>query len=226
MADEPVKTMGIYCNRCRVTTRHNLVATKPYRYEDDGMEFWGEYRLWSCAGCDTCTMEDHYSADYMTAGGPFAIDEDGEPYDCVFYPRPAGSNRAEKHFTSLPAKLRAIYREVISAKNEGLGILCATGLRSLLEGVCSDKGIGGGHLKVKIDNMKAILPENIVKNLHAFRFAGNEAVHELEAPPEHELETALDIIEDVLNFLYALDYKANTLAQMQAARRDKGDPPF
>ena len=74
--------------------------------------------------------------------------------------------------------------------------------------------------------MKTVLPENIVKNLHAFRFAGNEAVHELEAPPEYELAWALDVIEDVLNFLYALDYKTNTLAQMQAARRDKGDPPF
>ena len=227
MADEPVKTIGIYCNRCRVTTRHNLVATKGYRHgePEDGCDFWGEYRLWSCAGCDTCTMEHHYSADYMSLGGSFA-EEDGEPYENDFYPKPSGSNRAEKHFVKLPARLKAIYHEVICAKNESLGILCATGLRSLLEGVCSDKGISGGDLKVKIDNMKAILPENIVKNLHAFRFAGNEAVHELEAPPEYELETALDIIEDVLNFLYALDYKANNLAQMQAARRDKGDPPF
>jgi hypothetical protein len=216
-----VKTIRIYCNLCNGYTWHNLVAAKDYRYEDSGtgMNFWGEYRLWSCAGCDTCAMEDHYTADYMT-------DNESQQYESSFYPRPSGSNRAEKHFVKLPAKLKAIYHEVICAKNEALGILCATGLRSLLEGVCSDKGISGNNLEVKIDRMKNFLPENIVKNLHAFRFAGNEAVHELEAPPEGELETGLDVIEDVLNFLYALDYKANTLAVMQAARRDKGDPAF
>jgi len=217
---EAVKVARIYCNRCRVTTRHNLVATKAYRDDDEQASFWGEYRLWSCAGCDTCVMEHHYSSDYMTQYG----EEDSEPYDRIYHPKRAGSTRAEKHFMSLPGKLTAIYHEVICAKNEGLGILCASGLRTLLEGVCSDKGIGGGdNLKAKIDNMKALLPENIVKNLHAFRFAGNEAVHELEAPPEYELGTALDVIEDVLNFLYALDYKANTLAQLQAARREKSD---
>jgi hypothetical protein len=227
MADEPVETVRIYCNRCRVTTRHNLVATKGYSYgdPDEEPEVWGEYRLWSCGGCDACTMEDRYSADYMTLGGDFD-EEDGEPYENIFYPKPSGSNRVEKHFVKLPEKLRAIYHEVICAKNEGLGILCATGLRSLLEGVCSDKGIGGNNLETAIDNMKTLLPENIVKNLHTFRFSGNEAVHELEAPPEYELGTALDVIEDVLNFLYALDYKATTLAQFWAARRDKGDPAF
>ena len=216
----------VYCNRCKGYTRHSLVAKKDYSYGDEGTGVWGEYRLWSCAGCDTCTMEDHYSADYMVHSGICDADEDGYHYETVFHPRPSASSRAEKHFVKLPAKLTTIYHEVICAKNEGLGILCATGLRSLLEGVCSDKGIGGYDLKAKIDNMKALLPENLVKNLHAFRFAGNEAVHELEAPPEYELGMALDVIEDVLNFLYSLDYKANNLAQLQAARREKGDPPF
>lgn len=226
MEDGSVKTIQIYCNRCHGYTRHNLVAMKDYRSGDpeEGMSVWGEYRLWSCAGCDTCTMEDHYTADYMTS--LTHAGEERQQYESSFYPRPSGSIRTEKHFVKLPARLKSIYHEVICAKNEGLGILSATGLRSLLEGVCSEKGLGGSNLEIKIDNMKTLLPENIVKNLHAFRFAGNEAVHELEAPPEYGLETALDIIEDVLNFLYALDYKANTLAVMQAARRDKGTPPF
>jgi len=190
---EAPKAAHIYCNRCRVTTRHNLVATKEYHYGDPegATDVWGEYRLWSCAGCDACTMEDRYSADYMTLGGDFA-EENGEPYENSFYPKRSGSIRTEKHFVKLPTKLKAIYHEVICARNEGLVILCATGLRSLLEGVCSDKGIGGNNLEIKIDCMKKFLPENIVKNLHAFRFAGNDAAHELEAPPVYEIETALE----------------------------------
>jgi uncharacterized protein DUF4145 len=226
MEDESVKTIDIYCNRCHGQTRHNLIAKKGYSYGDpeEGPGVWGEYRLWSCAGCDTCTMEDHYTADDMTS--LTLAGEERQRYESIFYPKPSGSSRVEKQFVKLPAKLKTIYHEVVCAKNEGLRILCATGLRSLLEGVCSDKGITGNNVALKIDSMKDFLPENIVKNLHAFRFTGNEAVHELEAPPDYELEMALDVIEDVLNFLYALDYKANTLAQMQAARRDKSNPPF
>jgi hypothetical protein len=93
-----------------------------------------------------------------------------------------------------------------------------------LEGVCSDKGIPGANLEKKIDGMKTLLPENIVKNLHEFRFIGNKAVHELEAPASHELSAALDVIEDILNFLYALDYKASLLARLRA-KAPKGDVP-
>jgi hypothetical protein len=47
---------------------------------------------------------------------------------------------------------------------------------------------------------------------------GNRAVHELEAPKSYELSVALDVIEDILNFLYALDYNASLLAKIRAAQ--------
>ena len=63
--------------------------------------------------------------------------------------------------------------------------------------------------------MTAVLPSNIVENLHGFRFIGNDAVHELESPTEFALTLALDVIEDILNFLYALDYKADLLEKLK-----------
>jgi len=51
--------------------------------------------------------------------------------------------------------------------------------------------------------------------LHGLRFIGNDAVHELEAPNDRTLQVALDVVEDILNFLYALDYKASMLDKLK-----------
>lgn len=202
----------IYCNHCKTLTWHGFVASHQYLFGGDEGEpqEWGEYKLWACAGCDTCTMEDYYSADYMR-------DSEGENvFESILHPKRTHSVRPTKHFMKLPAKLQKLYREVVSSFNENLHLLCAAGLRSLVEGVCADKGISGANLEDKIGGMKALLPESIVKNLHHFRFIGNKAVHELEAPKSYELTVAIDVIEDILNFLYALDYKANLLAKLRA----------
>lgn len=220
---EGESTSRIYCNICKGTTRHILVASKDYgSHPEEGPAIWGEYRLWSCAGCDTCTMEDYYTAEYMVRWGRDHSDSDTQIYESIFHPKRASSSRPTKHFVSLPAKLGDLYSEIIASHNEGQHILCAAGLRSLLEGVCAEKGISGANLEQKIEGMKSFLPESIVKNLHEFRFMGNRAVHELEAPESSQLGLALDVIEDILNFVYALDYKASLLAKARAARGADG----
>ena len=204
------KTMRIFCNTCKTPTRHNLVDLHEYHFGDSEighMEVWGTYSFWACAGCDTCVMEDRYVTEYS-----------GGEEESIFHPRREHSYRPRKRFTKLPKKLDALYKEVVSALNEDLPILCAAGLRSLLEGLCAEQGIQGSNLQAKIDGMTSHLPENIVKNLHAFRFMGNRAVHELEPPLQFELSVALDVIEDLLNFLYTLDYKASMLAKFKASQ--------
>lgn len=206
----------IYCNHCKGVTRHVWVASHSYGRgwaEEDGTDEWGEYILWACAGCDTGTMEDHYTAVYLP----------GDEYNCIFHPKRAHADRAQKQFCKLPQKLQTLYQEVISALNESLNLLCAAGLRGLVEGVCADKGIQGSNLGAKIEGMKSLLPENIVKNLHGFRFMGNRAAHELEAPNNQELALAVDVIEDIFNFLYELDYKATLFGTLKASQA-RGDP--
>jgi hypothetical protein len=217
---EADKTCWIYCNSCQQNTRHVLVASKEYRHDspDESAAWWGEYRLWACAGCDTCVMEDYYTASYMVA---YSANGDNQIYENIYHPKRASSTRPSKNFVNLPDKLNILYSEVVKSNNEGLHLLCAVGLRALLEGVCADKGIPGGNLEEKIEGMKALLPESIVTNLHEFRFMGNRAVHELEAPKSFELSIALDVIEDILNFFYALDYKASLLGKIRTAQRQR-----
>jgi len=68
-----------------------------------------------------------------------------------------------------------------------------------------------------------VIPQNIVSNLHSIRFLGNEAAHELIAPTYHELSLAIEICEDLLNFLYELDYKATSLTQMRNERNNQSN---
>jgi hypothetical protein len=213
--DEDTSLMKwVYCNHCNGLTHHVCMAQKEYRHEqENGPDEWGTYLLWSCAGCDTCSMERIYSADFM-------IDENDKTFsESIFYPKRSHSVRPTKLFFKLPQELSLLYGQVVTSRNESLNILCAAGLRALIEGICADKGIAGRTLEKKIHGMEKLLPASIVENLHSFRFMGNEAVHELKPPPDFELTIALNVIEDVLNFLYELDYKAQMLTDLRVALR-------
>jgi hypothetical protein len=118
--------------------------------------------------------------------------------------------------------LAAIYKEAVTCYNGKALILCAAGLRALLEGICQDKRIKGKNLKAKIEGLRARLPNNnIIRNLHHFRFMGNDAVHELAAPKATEVALAIGVIEDLMNFFYELDYKASQLREIRRSKKPK-----
>lgn len=213
-SNEPIQrdAIRIYCNLCKRVTHHKLAFTRPFDHrvdEDDNESEYGVARLWYCAGCDTCTLENCYTTDNMvseTEDNSFQQD-----WQSVFYPKRTLGGRSLKTFHKLPPKLALAYTETIRAFNDDSKLLCAAGLRILIEGICSDKGITGRRLQKKIDHMTQILPPEIVENLHGFRFMGNDAVHDLIIPGQLDLSMAIEVIEDILNFLYALNYKASIL---------------
>ena len=65
--ENPTSTCRIYCNSCRRLTHHKLALSHDYdhRAEEESLELYGQFRLWFCSGCDTCTLEDYYTSDYM-----------------------------------------------------------------------------------------------------------------------------------------------------------------
>lgn len=224
MIDDPdnkIEQTHIFCNWCRNETNH-ILKGEHYRdypnYNPDGslgcIERLGS-RFWVCAGCDRGTLEEFY-----------IFDVTNEDYvsmpDQVYYPERTKLHVKDKKFKQLSKKLDIIYQEIIRANNNSLSVLCALGIRALLEGICADKGITGGNLKTKINSMVNIpLPQNIVTNLHSLRFIGNEAAHELAAPSSEELKLAIEICEDLLNYLYELDYKAHKLTNSRQLKEQK-----
>ena len=210
----------IFCNNCGNETNH-LCKGEHYRdfpnLNPDGSLAFIErlgYRFWICAGCESGTLEEYYIFDITSEEYLSTVDEN-------YFPERTRLHVKAKEFKQLPNKLTSIYKETLRAYNNNLFILCAVGIRALLEGICADKNISGRNLEIKIDNMISILPKNIVTNLHSIRFIGNEAAHELAAPTTDDLRMAIEICEDLLNYLYALDYKARYLSSSQKSKSKK-----
>jgi len=220
LAKIPTKQF-VYCNRCKGDTRHESIW-KSSREEGDldengQLDFleWWIYIGWRCLGCDSVTLEERYSNFTQS-------NDNGDPvWDTTFHPERSRRKIKPKHFGSLPDRLANIYREALKAFNSEAQVLAATGLRSLIEGVCKDKRIEGKNLEKKIDGMARILPPSIVKNLHSLRFMGNTATHDLESPPTYELRLAIEVCEDLLNYLYELDYKTARLGKLTRFRLDR-----
>lgn len=214
MSEQPNETSDvkhIYCNSCKDFTNHIRKATHVKNDiqdpEDKPPEIWRiESILWACAGCETAVLESRLIVEHSEEKSPPIVNALLE-----FAPERHRDDLPTKSFRKLPKKLGAIYQEVIQAFNKKLYILTAAGLRALIEGICADKNIGGHNLVEKIDNLISILPQNIVANLHGFRFIGNVAMHELNPPSRDDLRLAIEVSEDLLNFIYELDYKSSRL---------------
>jgi len=213
----------IFCNQCEGETNQGCKADYCRHYLTYIERFLGGftytigYRLWMCAGCESCTLERYYTDENME-------DENGvAEYEAEFFPKRTEYNHKSKHFRQLPTRLDFIYREAVQAFNNQMVMLCGVGIRALTEGICADQKVTGKNLEAKINGLANILPKNIVTNLHSLRFMGNEAAHELNAPSQEELQLALEICEDLLNYLYELDYKASYLNQVRERRKSSED---
>jgi hypothetical protein len=219
MADEETKRIPrIYCNWCKRETNHKLKGQHKATYgdEEDGVIEVLTYRLWICMGCEHGLLQEGY----WISGMPDEAEEQ------EYYPERSQQFLVPKHYSKLKPTLAAIYKEAIICYNGKAPILCAAGLRALLEGICQDKRIKGKNLKARIEGLRARLPNNnIIRNLHHFRFMGNDAVHELAAPKPTEVALAIGVIEDLMNFFYELDYKASQLREIRRSKKPKKVKP-
>jgi hypothetical protein len=207
----------IFCNTCQRVTNHCLKGRCSGNRQHD--EEWGDgdgfcdsvYSFWMCAGCETATLE--WQELFGTPESGYE-QEDGEP---TFFPTRSNDTIRPKRFFKLNPELRQLYYEVIRCFNTDSLILCTIGLRALLEGICKDKSCAGKDLMERIDNLFKVMPSlNLIEGLHHFRLAGNDAVHDLQSLTRDDARKAIEVMEDLLNYLYDLDYKATEMRNESA----------
>ncbi|MDH4158130.1 MAG: DUF4145 domain-containing protein [candidate division Zixibacteria bacterium] len=123
----------------------------------------------------------------------------------------------ERH-DMLPGKAKRLYLEILKALNHGAALLAALGIRALIEAICIDFECTGRNLESRIETLvsKGHLAQKHAKFLHALRFMGNEAAHEINTPSPTELTSALDIVESLMQTIYTLDELASHLKSKQA----------
>jgi hypothetical protein len=204
-------------------TWHQLVAqhTASFPVYDEPLassrEIIGEvkerWEMLQCLGCNSITVRKVIIE---------ASDLGSEEVWKEYYPERTRGHHPVKNYWFFPSRLANLYVDVVNAFNSDVLLLCAAGLRLLLEGICLDKGITEGpnrhgkiasNLEGKINGLTTIVPQNIVKNLHGIRFLGNKALHELEVPTKDDIQLALIVIEDILKVVYDLDYHSQMLQE-------------
>jgi hypothetical protein len=148
MAEDAPYKLRVYCNWWKQETKHESKGEYFARWDDDGFYETLTYRLLICLGCEHAVLQEEYESAGM---------RDGEAV-FSYYPEHTLNKLFSKSYAKLKPKLAAIYEEALVCYNGEAPILCAAGLRALLEGVCQDKRIKGRNLKAKIDGLQKILP--------------------------------------------------------------------
>ena len=100
----------------------------------------------------------------------------------------------------------AYTKKTVKAFNSGLRVLCAIGIRAILEGICKEQGMPSRDLFGKISDLvkQRIITESSSDVLHQLRFLGNDAAHELDEPLRDDLRAAMSIVDNIIENLYEI----------------------
>jgi hypothetical protein len=200
-----------YCNICRNSTWHEIIADHEQTHHD---YFWGFDKLFhaqilQCCGCD------YFS--FRLFEHPFEFEKNGEIVEHVF-PTREYKRREQRRFFSLPRAIYKAYRQTNEAFDHELYLLAAIGLRTLVEAIVADrlpKNEYSSSVQSKIEALRKYFSDNIIDTLHDFRFMGNKAVHSLEEPERLDIHRALNVIENVMAFLYGVEESARSYKQLK-----------
>lgn len=129
------------------------------------------------------------------------------------YPRAIVGHKRLQETYYLPALIRKIYEQTLKALGEQALVLTSIGLRACIEATCNELGLSASNLEKRIDQLfKAGHVSNAdKKRLHAIRFLGNDAAHEIKEPNQSDIRVALEIVEHLLNTVFILERKASRL---------------
>lgn len=208
------------CSRCKTYTNQQVLFEHKVE-EEDIITNWfdtDKYQIIQCMGCDTISFRKLHTdtqMDAQAAMGGYLLD-DG--WSQELFPK---ITTTLKEFPNTPKSIIKIYRESINAYDNNQFILCAAGLRAIIEGICNNKEIEGTNLFKKIEGLskEGFLTNENSKTLHELRFLGNSALHSLASPSMAELTLAKDILEHLIENIYELHIKAQKL-KGEISKRD------
>lgn len=232
---------SVPCVKCNGSTKHQVLASIELDEETyDQREEWSfnwihHYQIIQCGGCESVSFRhtSWFSEDFDPMTGENVETE-------RLYPKRGLDTLPTKSYHNIPSNLRRIYSELIDCFNNDSPTLCAAGLRAIVEGICIDHGVMDGPVEqilkdgskkiVRKDDLrgrisglreKELLSQTSSDILHAHRYLGNDAMHQLASPSTDELRLAIEIVEHTLEQLYELPEKAEELKRATALRQKK-----
>ena len=196
------------CVRCGHETNHVEISVASKSDPDPYFGYEEKYMLVRCLGCGSISFRYESAAveDYqMSEDGTWELVADIHTFPLLL----EGHREVEGiHF--VPWSVRQIYQQTLEAIKRDHYVLAAIGLRSTVEAVCNDQQIDGKNLSTRIGRLSAsgIVSKKDAVNLHAIRFMGNDAAHDIHAPKKEAIMLALEIIEHIIETSYTFPARA------------------
>ncbi|WP_375592308.1 DUF4145 domain-containing protein [Chitiniphilus eburneus] len=198
------------CRNCCNTTWHEVLFRKQFILNcddpEDGYEYW---ELLECLGCDSLSFRCETIGVFSDYGRNFET----TVVNSQVYPKVLGRHAKIHETYWLPKVIETIYLQTVGALADSSFILGGIGLRCCVEAVCNDRSIARGDLKKRIDLLfkEGLVSKGDKQRLHAIRFMGNDAAHEITQPSPDDLASALTIVEHLLMSVYVLPKRAQNL---------------
>ena len=209
------KNFRTHCNSCSQATKHELL--KEDREQGDDEEFgysWLDIaQMLKCRGCDEVVLRRiHY------------FSENGDEPDIEYFPGPI-SRRLPRWRYDLPIECRLMMEEVYKALQANSNRLAMMGTRTLIDMVIRHKVGDHGPFKegLKALHKQGFVISQNVQFLTAAFDVGSAAAHRGYVGKAEEVNAVMDIVENLLQSVYALEDLAEQLKNQLPP--DKKFPP-
>lgn len=206
-----LQVLNTNCRSCARRTRHEVVHELVVETKDEYFNETDTWQIIRCMGCHTVTFR-HQHDDFDD------VEErpDGTVKHAVTmktYPRVIANHRGLQATYYLPTLIKKVYEQTLRALGEQALVLASIGLRACIEATCNELNLSAASLEKRIDQLyRAGHVSNAdKKRLHAIRFLGNDAAHEIKEPEQTDIRVALEIVEHLLNTVFILERKASRL---------------
>lgn len=211
MATSEEQKTDVYspCVSCDRKTYHETLfadVVSEYEYRMDTVN-----EILKCRGCHAISFR-RVVRDYESA---YPIDERNDewhvPEDVTNYPSILEGHKELGAIREVPGIVRDIYTQSVQAIKEQSNTLAGIGLRATIEAICNEQSINGRTLEKRIDSLAkgGLISQKDAERLHAIRFLGNDAAHEIKRADAENLLIALRIIDHLLINIYILDSEAD-----------------
>lgn len=194
------------CMNCDRETNH-LILHQTIEGPTDDYNYTNAHQIIECLGCESRSFRVAFT-DYENSY-PVSDEEWDIPENVTIFPKFV-KDIVKLEIYEAPDIVREIYNETLIAITEGALILAGLGLRGTIEAVCNDQSISGRTLDTRISKLatQGMISSNDAKRLHAIRFLGNDAAHEIKKPTQSQISVAFKIINHLLQSIYLLDLES------------------
>ncbi|QOF76054.1 DUF4145 domain-containing protein [Variovorax sp. 38R] len=205
-------TLKITCRTCGLATKHEILHAVEHAAEASWFNELHSWQIIRCLGCESLGFRYRIDDFDDIEENPLS----GKKYHAVKVHRYPPSILGHRELDSqhvIPELIRKVYRQTISAYAGDAWILAGIGFRATIEAVCTHLQVSGASLEKRIDSLfrGGHISSSDKRRLHAIRFLGNDAAHEIREPKKSELKVALEIVEHLISSCFILGHKAKDM---------------